>query len=116
MVGMTLSGPLLRLIEHHDGVRALLHRWERTCRSKHRRWPDHAQQAMCATLAWMTIRDRFSLSYAAAANGLSYARGERLLENALRAMLHWQTLDARLIAAESHDRDYCSTCRLEDVG
>ena len=115
-IGMNLSGAMLRLLDNANGTRALLRRWERFCRQKHGRWPDHAEETMCSILAWRTVRDGWSLFFAANQYGLSYERAGHLLEGAFRQMRHWQQLDERLIPEASHDRDYCSTCRLEDAG
>ena len=116
MVGMNLSGALVKLIDNPGGVRGLLTRWDRYCRQKHGRWPDHAEQPMCAVIAWQFFRDRFGLAFIADVHGLSYPRAERLLLGALRQMQHWQTLDDRLLRGDSHDPEYCSVCRQEEAG
>jgi hypothetical protein len=114
MVGMTLSGAMLKLVDNPGGVRGLLTRWDRYCRSRHTRWPDHATLPACAQLAWMTVRDGYSLLFAADALDVSYPRAERLLEGALRQMLHWKQLAERIDPGTSHDPEYCITCRMEN--
>lgn len=115
-LGMNLSGAMVKLLERPGGVRALLRQWDRYCRSRHTRWPDHATEPMCARLAWMTIRDQFSVSFAADVLGVSFPRAERLLDGALRQMLHWQQLEEKIDPSVSHDPEYCQTCRMERVG
>lgn len=116
ILGMNLSGALVKLIDNPGGVRGLLHRWDRYCRSRHTRWPDHAERPVCAELAWLTVRDRVNLQRAADRVGLSPERAARLLGAAIRQMSHWQVLDDRLTRSDSHDPEICQICREEAAG
>lgn len=116
VVGMNLSGALVRLLDNPGGVRGLLSRWDRYCRSRHTRWPDHAERPACAELAWLTVRDRVDLERAADRVGLSGERAARLLGGAIRQMRHWQVLDDKLTRNDSHDPEYCQVCREEAAG
>lgn len=115
-LGMNLSGALVKLLDNPSGVRGLLSRWDRFCRSRHQRWPDHAERPACAELAWLVIRDRVGLPQSAERTGLSVERAAHLIEGAIRQMRHWQVLDDRLQRDESHDPEYCPTCRMEEAG
>lgn len=112
-IGMTLTAPLLRLLDNPAGVRGLLRRWERYCRGKHQRWPDHANGPVCAEIAYAVIRDGTGLLWAAEQAGVDWLRAERLLTLAVERMLAWQKRP--LERDESHDREACATCRQEGV-
>ena len=79
-VGVSLSGPMLRLLGHEDGyglsfpTRRALYAWRKYCRRKHRRWPDHRDGPLCGDVAVAVIRDRVPVRRAAAEHGLSYFR------------------------------------------
>jgi hypothetical protein len=99
--GYTISGGLLSLIESASTnlddeagglvvafygnrwpVRKALSDFERYCRRAHKHWADHTEVAVCAQLAWATIRDGASLRWAAEHFGLAYPRAERVLKRA----------------------------------
>lgn len=116
VLGMTLAGPFLRLLDYSAGMRGALTRWERYCRAKHARWPDHAAGPVCAELAWLTVRDRWGLKGAADELGISYPRAARLLAAAFTTMRTWLVAEERVEDEMGHDRDACPTCRREAVG
>jgi hypothetical protein len=114
VIGMTLTAPLLRLLDNPSGIRGLLRRWERYCRGKHQRWPDHADGPICAEIAYAVIRDGTGLLWAAEQVGIDWLRAERLLTLAVERMQAWAD-QPRLERADSHDREACVSCRAEDA-
>ncbi|HEX7023126.1 MAG TPA: hypothetical protein VF171_09735 [Trueperaceae bacterium] len=113
-LGMTLAAPLLRLLDNPSGIRGLLRRWERYCRGKHQRWPDHASGPICSQIAYAVIRDGAGLIYTAEQLGIDWLRAERLLSLAVERMNAWAD-QPHLERAESHDREACPSCRREDA-
>lgn len=88
-IGMSLSASMVRLLGHDEGyglafpVRRALAGWTRQCRHSHKRWPDHAQQATCASLAYAVIAYEIPLEVASLRLGISPFRGELLLREAI---------------------------------
>ncbi len=123
-VGMSLSSPMIRLVGHHEGfglifsIRRALHGWERFCRSKHQRWPDHVDAPVCAVLTWGTVRDKFSPAFMAAELEVSYPRAERMLATAIawirRREEMWED-EERERTFTGHDRSMCALCRAFDA-
>ena len=116
-VGVDLSKALVDYLDGSRGhypVHDALILWDRECRRRHARWPDHRGRPICADIAWAVLRDRTSLQWAAEQAGVSWTRAERLLLSAVEFMRRRQE---RWIAdvgmSATHDREYCAVCRAE---
>jgi hypothetical protein len=119
-VGVDFTAELIEYIDGSRYHRYLVHdallQWDRECRRRHSRWPDHRGRPVCAEMVRLIIFGGASLLYCSEHLGISYPRAERLLLAAVDWMRRRQERwlgDGE--ASASHDREYCAVCRARAV-
>ena len=94
----------------HDALLA----FDRACRRRHARWPDHRGRPVCSEMVRLVIFGGASLLYCADHYEISYPRAERLLSAACDFMRQRQErwlADTGMSAG--HEPEYCRVCRGE---
>ena len=118
-IGVSMSGNFVRYLDGSGGrqfpVHDALMAWDRKCRKDHSRWADHRGRPVCSEIVWAVIRDQTSILWASEQSGVSFARGERLLQMAVKWMADKQgQWWSHTEASAGHDREMCNVCRAED--
>ena len=118
-IGVDLAASLVRYIDGSAGhfpVHDALLAFDRACRRRHARWPDHRGRPVCSEMVRLIIFGGASVLYCSEQYGVTYPRAERLLRSAVEFMrARQERWLAGTEASATHDREYCPICRAEAV-